>query len=130
MLAEKLWQAKQPVIASTLKTWIPPPCAAQIGSKSAHPTGETYAWLKELMQRKEFAHRLRRSQLPEYGANVGAAVTATFLVLGDICTRRCGFCDVKRGIPLPLDEEEPERVAQAVKNHGVETRRHHQRRPR
>jgi lipoic acid synthetase len=41
--------------------------------------------------------------------------TATFLMLGDICTRTCGFCDVKRGRPAPLDWEEPERVAQAVK---------------
>jgi lipoic acid synthetase len=41
--------------------------------------------------------------------------TATFLMLGDICTRTCGFCDIKHGRPGPLDWEEPERVAQAVK---------------
>jgi lipoic acid synthetase len=40
--------------------------------------------------------------------------TATFLMLGDICTRTCGFCDVKHGRPSFLDWEEPERVAQAV----------------
>jgi lipoic acid synthetase len=43
------------------------------------------------------------------------AGTATFLMLGDICTRSCGFCDVKRGRPAALDWLEPERVAQAVK---------------
>jgi lipoic acid synthetase len=43
------------------------------------------------------------------------AGTATFLILGDICTRSCGFCDVKTGRPLPIDWDEPERVAQAVK---------------
>jgi len=41
--------------------------------------------------------------------------TATFLMLGDICTRSCRFCDVKHGRPAPLDWDEPERVAQAVK---------------
>jgi lipoic acid synthetase len=42
--------------------------------------------------------------------------TATFLMLGDICTRTCGFCDVKHGRPEQVDWQEPERVAQAVKN--------------
>lgn len=41
--------------------------------------------------------------------------TATFLILGDVCTRSCRFCDVKTGRPSPVDWEEPERVAQAVK---------------
>jgi lipoic acid synthetase len=41
--------------------------------------------------------------------------TATFLILGSICTRSCGFCDIRHGAPLPLDWDEPERVAQAVK---------------
>jgi lipoic acid synthetase len=78
------------------------------------PTGETYAWLKELMQRKELHTVCEEANCPNMGECWGSG-TATFLVLGDICTRRCGFCDVKRGVPLPLDEEEPERVAQAVK---------------
>lgn len=41
--------------------------------------------------------------------------TATFLILGDICTRRCHYCSVTTGRPLPLDREEPQRVAEAVK---------------
>jgi lipoic acid synthetase len=45
--------------------------------------------------------------------------TATFLILGDICTRSCGFCDIKHGMPLPLDWQEPERVAQAIKVMGL-----------
>ncbi|MBI5714908.1 MAG: lipoyl synthase, partial [Chloroflexi bacterium] len=51
--------------------------------------------------------------------------TATFLMMGDVCTRTCGFCDIKHGRPSPLDFAEPERVAQAVKamnlNHAVIT---------
>ncbi|MGV8025344.1 MAG: lipoyl synthase [Anaerolineaceae bacterium] len=78
------------------------------------PNGETYAWLKELMQRKELHTVCEEANCPNMGECWGSG-TATFLVLGDICTRRCGFCDVKRGVPLPLDEEEPGRVAQAVK---------------
>jgi len=46
--------------------------------------------------------------------------TATFLILGDVCTRSCRFCDVKHGRPEPLDWEEPERVAQAVKEMGLQ----------
>ncbi len=45
--------------------------------------------------------------------------TATFLILGDTCTRTCGFCAVKKGTPSPLDPEEPARVAEAVKSLGL-----------
>jgi lipoic acid synthetase len=45
--------------------------------------------------------------------------TATFLILGDICTRRCHYCSVTTGRPLPLDETEPARVAEAVKILGL-----------
>ncbi len=45
--------------------------------------------------------------------------TATFMICGDLCTRRCGFCDVATGRPAPLDPEEPERVAQAVAELGL-----------
>ncbi|HJX31010.1 MAG TPA: lipoyl synthase [Thermodesulfobacteriota bacterium] len=45
--------------------------------------------------------------------------TATFLILGDVCTRNCLFCAVKKGTPRPFDSQEPERVAQAVKELGL-----------
>ena len=45
--------------------------------------------------------------------------TATFMILGDICTRNCAFCAVKKGTPFPVDEEEPIRVAQASKELGL-----------
>jgi lipoyl synthase len=45
--------------------------------------------------------------------------TATFMILGDVCTRRCGFCAVPKGSPLALDYEEPERVARAVAHLGL-----------
>lgn len=46
--------------------------------------------------------------------------TATFLILGKICTRNCGFCAVDHGIPAPIDGTEPEKVAQAVKKMGIQ----------
>lgn len=45
--------------------------------------------------------------------------TATFLLLGDVCTRNCTFCAVKKGIPLPVDEKEPEHLTGAVKRLGL-----------
>ena len=48
-----------------------------------------------------------------------AAGTATFMILGEICTRRCTFCAVSRGTPAPVDSDEPRRVAEAVEKMGV-----------
>ena len=45
--------------------------------------------------------------------------TSTFLILGRVCTRNCGFCAVEHGIPAPTDETEPEKVAQAVQKMGL-----------
>ena len=67
------------------------------------------------MRSKELHTVCEEAHCPNMGECWGAG-TATFLILGDICTRSCGFCDVKTGRPLPLDWEEPERVAQAVKS--------------
>ncbi len=78
------------------------------------PGGESYEQLRELMRRKELHTVCEEANCPNMGECWGSG-TATFLILGDVCTRRCGFCDVKRGKPLPLDYDEPERVAQAVK---------------
>jgi lipoyl synthase len=52
-------------------------------------------------------------------AECWAAGTATFMILGDICTRNCRFCNVKTGRPLPPDLDEPFRVAESVRNLGV-----------
>jgi lipoic acid synthetase len=46
--------------------------------------------------------------------------TATFMILGDVCTRHCGFCSVKKGSPGPVDPEEPENVARAAEKMGVQ----------
>jgi len=78
------------------------------------PTGETYEWLQSLMRAKALHTVCEEAMCPNMGECWGAG-TATFLMMGDVCTRTCGFCDVKHGRPEALDWLEPERVAQAVK---------------
>lgn len=78
------------------------------------PSGETYENIRDLMHSKALHTVCEEAMCPNLGDCWGAG-TATFLMLGDVCTRSCGFCDVKRGRPAQLDWEEPERVAQAVK---------------
>jgi len=77
------------------------------------PTGETYHWLKRLMRAKELHTVCEEAHCPNIGECWGHH-TATFLILGDTCTRNCRFCNVKTGRPAPLDPDEPEHVAQAV----------------
>lgn len=79
------------------------------------PGGENYDSLKTLMRSKQLHTVCEEAHCPNIGECWGAG-TATFLMMGDICTRSCGFCDIKTGRPLPLDWQEPERVAQAVRS--------------
>lgn len=78
------------------------------------PTGETYEWLRGLMRSKDLHTVCEEAMCPNIGECWGRG-TGTFLMMGDVCTRTCGFCDIKHGRPAPLDFTEPERVAQAVK---------------
>jgi len=78
------------------------------------PTGETYENLKRLMRVKTLHTVCEEALCPNIGECWGRG-TATFLMMGDVCTRSCGFCDVKTGRPAPLDWDEPRRVAEAVR---------------
>ncbi|MFZ6030453.1 MAG: lipoyl synthase [Chloroflexota bacterium] len=78
------------------------------------PSGETFEQVQALMRTKALHTVCEEAMCPNMGECWGAG-TATFLMLGDVCTRTCGFCDIKRGQPTALDWLEPERVAQAVK---------------
>ena len=82
------------------------------------PVGENYRDLKGLVE------RLRLHTVCESAAcpNVGECWnhrTATFMMLGNVCTRRCGFCAVQKGAPLPVDYGEPARIAEAVSLLGL-----------
>jgi len=78
------------------------------------PSGETYEWLQGLMRSKALHTVCEEAMCPNIGECWGAG-TATFLMMGDVCTRTCGFCDIKHGRPAPLDFDEPNRVAEAIK---------------
>ncbi|MBA3072224.1 MAG: lipoyl synthase [Anaerolineae bacterium] len=78
------------------------------------PNGESYTKLQALMRSKELHTVCEEAACPNMGECWGSG-TATFLILGNVCTRACRFCDIKHGRPGELDWEEPERVAQAVK---------------
>ena len=78
------------------------------------PSGENYEQLQSLMRRKALHTVCEEANCPNMGECWGGG-TATFLLLGDVCTRTCGFCDIKHGKPGALDWLEPERVAQSVK---------------
>jgi lipoic acid synthetase len=77
------------------------------------PSGETVEWLRQMMRSKALHTVCEEAMCPNLGECWGAG-TATFLMMGDTCTRSCGFCDIKTGRAAPLDWLEPERVARAV----------------
>ncbi len=78
------------------------------------PAGEAYRQVREVMRSKALHTVCEEAMCPNLGECWGHG-TATFLILGDVCTRTCGFCDIKHGRPRPLDWSEPDRVAQAVR---------------
>ena len=81
--------------------------------KVRSPSGETYEWLRGMMRSKSLHTVCEEARCPNMGECWGSG-TATFLLMGDVCTRSCGFCDIATGRPAPLDWLEPERVARAV----------------
>ncbi len=77
------------------------------------PTGEPYWRVKELLERHDLHTVCESAACPNRG-ECWARGTATFMILGNVCTRSCGFCNVITGKPTELDLEEPARVAEAV----------------
>jgi lipoyl synthase len=86
--------------------------------KARAPMGENYHELKKLARGLGLHTVCESAQCPNIGECWNHR-TATFMLLGDICTRRCGFCAVPKGKPLPIDEDEPRRVAEAVRALGL-----------
>ena len=77
------------------------------------PTGEEYAKVRKIVSEHKLHTICSSGSCPNMGECWGAG-TATFMILGNICTRSCGFCAVKTGRPLPADLDEPMRVANSV----------------
>ena len=86
--------------------------------KAPAPLGENYRNLKTLARRLGLHTVCESAQCPNIGECWNHR-TATFMLLGDVCTRRCGFCAVPKGRPEPIDWDEPRRVAEAVATLGL-----------
>jgi lipoyl synthase len=82
------------------------------------PGGPNYLNLKGLVEDLRLHTVCESARCPNIG-DCWERRSATFMILGDICTRACGFCAIKTGRPLELDREEPERVAEAVEYLGL-----------
>ena len=77
------------------------------------PIGESYKHVRSLVDTHKLHTICESGNCPNMGECWGAG-TATFMILGNICTRSCGFCAVATGRPLPVDWDEPQRVAEAI----------------
>ncbi|MEQ8926483.1 MAG: lipoyl synthase [Fulvivirga sp.] len=82
------------------------------------PVGEEYAKVRKLVDNYKLHTICESGNCPNMGECWGAG-TATFMILGNVCTRSCTFCAVATGRPPEYDEEEPKRVAEAIKLMGV-----------
>jgi lipoic acid synthetase len=78
------------------------------------PTGDDYSDVRNLMREKKLNTVCEEAKCPNI-AECWNHRTATFMILGDTCTRSCGFCNVKLGMPTELDLDEPRRVVDAIK---------------
>ncbi|TKJ35132.1 lipoyl synthase [bacterium (candidate division B38) B3_B38] len=82
------------------------------------PTGEKFRQVNALIKKYNLHTVCRSALCPNKGECFSRGV-ATFMILGDVCTRRCRFCNVTKGSPSPMDEGEARRVAQAVSKLGL-----------
>ncbi len=87
--------------------------------KARAPMGENYHDLKRLARSLNLHTVCESAHCPNIG-ECWQAKTATFMMLGNLCTRRCGFCAVPKGRPEPIDFDEPRRVAEAVAALGLQ----------
>ena len=78
------------------------------------PTGKNYRELRTLVDKYKLNTICQSGSCPNMGECWGEG-TATFMILGNICTRSCGFCGVKTGKPLDVNWDEPEKVARSIK---------------
>jgi lipoic acid synthetase len=87
--------------------------------KARAPVGENYHDLKRLARSLDLNTVCESAHCPNIG-ECWHHKTATFMMLGNLCTRRCGFCAVPKGRPEPIDFDEPRRVAEAVAVLGLQ----------
>ena len=82
------------------------------------PQGENYTKVKKIVELNQLHTNCSSGKCPNIG-ECWTKGTATFMIAGDICTRSCKFCATQTGKPLPLDEDEPKKIAQSIKLMGL-----------
>jgi lipoyl synthase len=96
--------ARPPVLPGPRPDWL----------KIRVPAPEVVAEVEGLIREKKLVTVCEEARCPNLHECWGIHRTATFMLMGDICTRHCGFCNVGKGRPAELDPQEPQRVAEAV----------------
>src|SRR5262249_50457438 len=87
--------------------------------KVRHVDNATYTGVLALVEKKRLNTVCQEARCPNIFECWGVEKTATFMLMGDVCTRHCGFCAVAQGVGRPVDAEEPRHVAEAVAELGV-----------
>jgi lipoic acid synthetase len=105
-------------MGSVLVTISNPPLPRPEWLKAPAPVGENYRELKGLIEDLRLHTVCESAACPNVGECWNRR-TATFMILGNVCTRRCGFCAVQKGAPLAVDYDEPRRVAEAAAALGL-----------
>ncbi len=101
--------ARPPVLPGPRPDWL----------KVRIPAPEVMAEVESLIREQRLVTVCEEARCPNLHECWGVHRTATFMLMGDICTRHCGFCNVGKGKPGELDPEEPQRVAEAVARLGL-----------
>ncbi len=97
---------------------IEPKAPRPVWLRAPAPVGENYRNLKHLVETLQLHTVCESAACPNIG-DCWNRRTATFMILGNVCTRRCGFCAVQKGAPLAVDYDEPRRVAEACAALGL-----------
>ena len=101
--------ARPPVLPGPRPPWL----------KVKVPAPEVVAEVQALMRANRLVTVCEEARCPNLNECWGVHRTATFMLMGDVCTRHCGFCNVGKGRPGQLDPDEPQRVAEAVASLGL-----------
>lgn len=109
---------ERPAIMNLVLVTIAPNLPRPGWLRAPAPAGDNYRELKTLIDRLKLHTVCESAACPNVGECWNRR-TATFMILGNVCTRRCGFCAVQKGAPLEVDYDEPRRVAEAAAAMGL-----------
>ena len=111
-------EKRKPLRAYERLSLLPAPPRRPDWLKARIPAGKAYLETKAILRTLDLHTVCESANCPNIG-DCFSRHTATFLILGNVCTRSCPFCDIRSGKPLPVDPDEPMRVAHAVRKLGL-----------